>query len=197
MLPGQCEEVRRSFVVDERDRYMANHEGRFRIPVLPGQGIISFMAHAHETYPRSAGADKIEGGDTQADTLMFPTSPIRCTASSFHVVDEVNPAKDYGRVVLNLTLDSGDSVVGHILGPDGKPAAKAWYSGKSADFASWGPAGPDGTFTVNDYDPAKPRSLVFFDKDRKLTAPCAVRRPTKGPDREVPTRRQRDRSARQ
>ncbi len=42
----------RTLRVDERDRWQAGDDGRFRIAALPGPGFVTFMAHRHQEYSR-------------------------------------------------------------------------------------------------------------------------------------------------
>jgi|GEM_PF-2278447 len=41
--------------VDERDRYLADADGQFCIPGLPGPGYVTFLTDDHEKYARAIG----------------------------------------------------------------------------------------------------------------------------------------------
>ena len=44
---------------DQRNRYVTDDQGYFEIPVLPGRGILTFMANDDQRFPRAAGAEAI------------------------------------------------------------------------------------------------------------------------------------------
>jgi protocatechuate 3,4-dioxygenase beta subunit len=68
---------------------------------------------------------------------------------------------------VNFLLDSGGSIKGRLVDPDGRPLSNAHYSGKLAQYASWDVAQGD-TFDVVGYSPDQPRRLLFYHPERRL-----------------------------
>jgi hypothetical protein len=65
-------------------------DGRFRLVVLPGWGILACRAGSAR-YPSGVGADPIKGADPQG---FFRTYPYHCHPVDFNALAEVNPGKD-------------------------------------------------------------------------------------------------------
>ena len=153
--------------VDLRDQYQAGDQGHFRIPVLPGRGIIAFQAFNGDRYPRGAGADAISGADKDLGAPSFRTEPAICVPMNYHALAEVNPGVDAHEIEVKFSLDAGHNVFGKVVGPDDKPLDDFRYAGKLAEFASWDM--PDGDrFEVTGYDPLRPRHLYFYQAEQHL-----------------------------
>ncbi|MFV0444401.1 MAG: carboxypeptidase regulatory-like domain-containing protein, partial [Planctomycetaceae bacterium] len=146
---------------DSRDMYRADADGRFEIPVLPGPGILTFMAEDHEMFPRGAGADKIEGPRQMSGSDVFFTQPIACIPDSFHALAAVNfePGEDVQTV--DFTLGSGASIAGRIVDANGQPLTDCYLFGENA-FASWYQHQP-AEFSVEGYFPRAGRRLIAWN----------------------------------
>lgn len=154
--------------VDLRERHQSDANGHFRIPALPGRGIVGVLVHDNDRmYARGAGAEKIKGGKTDIGALRFDTEPSYCVPINLHALVEVNPSDDAQRVEVNFTLDSGRKISGRVVDPDGRPLHDYMYTGRVSDFATWEQPAAD-RFEVIAYDPSKPRRLMFFHRERRL-----------------------------
>ena len=155
---------------DERDRFRTDSQGRFRIPILPGRGIVTFSADDHEAYPRGIGAETIEGSNARSGELSFATEPHYCTPKNYHLLVEINPTRAESSVRLHLGLEAGKNLRGRLVDAAGKPVTTASYHGRLAEFSTWHPVSADGSFTVHNYHPDVPRRLMFADQERRLAA---------------------------
>ncbi|WP_010587715.1 M56 family metallopeptidase [Schlesneria paludicola] len=169
--------------VDERQSLRADNQGRFRLVVAPGPGIIAFQAEQHQKYPRGAGADTIKTGKkASSEVPYFETRPSYCMPSSFHFVKEIDPSLDQHEIQLDLTLDAGNNLKGHVVDESGKPLSTAAYSGKIKEFAAaWDQVDPDGQFEILGYDAAVPRTVAFFDREKSLAAQILITGPVTSP----------------
>jgi protocatechuate 3,4-dioxygenase beta subunit len=160
--------------VDLRDRYQSDQNGRFRIPALPGGGVISFLAFDHQKYPRGAGAASIRGAKRADGSEILRTSPVNLVSSNYHIVAEVNPPEGAQRVEVNLELDAGESAVGKIVGPDGEPIRGAQYASRLAQVSTWDFANGD-SFELVGYDPGQPRRVLIYHAEQNLAGSCILR----------------------
>jgi hypothetical protein len=141
------------------------------------------MVDDHEKYPRGAGADKIEGGKLYGrNDYMFEGGPHMLLSGNCHCMVEINPAAGTKEIDVELVLDGGQTIKGQVVDQNGKPVPTAAYSSKLAQFdGSWDLVGGDGSFEVLGYDPAKPRRLTFFDRERPLSATVVLNGPLTKP----------------
>ncbi len=178
----QLKSVGRLGYVDERERLRVREDGRFRIAGLAGRGIVAFQADEHEQYPRAIGADQIDGAKPFGGGMpVFSTQPTTCVAANYHILAGVNPQRDGPEIALEWQLDSGITVEGKVVDSDGKSLATALYSGRLKEFTAWRTVKPDGTFSIHGYDPATPRQLVFYDRDRGLAGQLILSGPVLDP----------------
>ncbi len=164
----------RSLNVDERFRLQSDDEGNFRIAALPGPGFITFMANDFPHYPRADSIRKLDGSRKKVGRTMLKTGPSTLMPQNWHLVAEIDPAADAKRIILNLQLDGGTSIVGHVVAPDGQPVTGYYYSGRMAQFGSWRPATKD-TFELIGYDPKSPRHVYFGHIQRNLAGHVLVK----------------------
>ena len=181
-FPGNAylQELGRVGNADERDRFRTDSQGRFRIPILPGRGIVAFSADDHEAYPRGIGAETIEGSNSRYGELSFRTEPHYCTAKSYHLLVEINPTRAERSVRLHLGLEAGKNLRGRLVDTAGKSVVTASYSGRLAEFSAWHPVSADGSFTVYNYHPEVPRRLMFVDQERHMAAHLLLSGPASG-----------------
>lgn len=151
------------------DRW-TDDEGRFRLPVLPGRGIITFMASNHQAYRRGFGVETIDvPTETSGSTgIMYRTAPYRLISSNAHVLRQIEPGPDSPPVEIELKLTAGGDVAGRVVDPEGNPISGALVSGRT-DPDSWSPIRDD-TFTIQGYYADRPRDLYFFHPESGLGA---------------------------
>jgi beta-lactamase regulating signal transducer with metallopeptidase domain/protocatechuate 3,4-dioxygenase beta subunit len=151
------------------DSYYISPEGSFRRVGLPGRGLIAVRVSGSDEYRFGMGADKIEGGRAMQDSVLFRTAPYTCNSGSFNALTEVNPKEDQDRYECNVSLDSGSTVTGEVLDPDGQPLIGALVWGDDDFGGPWAHEPlTTSTFRAKAYDPAKPRQLFFLHKERRL-----------------------------
>src|SRR5262249_52747051 len=80
--------------------------------------------------------------------------------SNWNRIEPIDPPVDAESFALDLTLSAGASVVGRVVGPDGAPASGVEVLGLVEKNPFFGEL-KDDKFTINNYEPAVPRSLFF------------------------------------
>jgi RNA polymerase sigma factor (sigma-70 family) len=161
-------------------------DGRFRLRVLHGLGVILARADSHGRpashymTARATLADRkyllqrpkpgvMEiGPKFRADEEFFNTAhtiqPLRWE-NGYAVI---NPGAKEESIVCTIPFDRGRTVPGKLIGPDGKPVVGA----KAVGIQSAGEMRPTtfrtDTFTAYALDPARPRELYFLHEGRKL-----------------------------
>lgn len=147
-------------------RHRLEPDGTYRIPGLPGRGIVAVMADRdHQKYQRGMGADKIEGKEDGFDG--YRTYPYIISSLNFHVLKEINPAEDAESVQLDFEFDSGRSLEVRVVDREGNPVIGGRYDGMMETMNNWDPIRGN-TLKINGYRPDKPRRVQVFHKERKL-----------------------------
>jgi protocatechuate 3,4-dioxygenase beta subunit len=148
--------------------YRSGADGRYEIPVLPGKGILAFMADNHHDYRRGVGADRIDGPKyDRPNDLLFRTEPSLCHPFNHHLLVSLDPAPDATSVDLDLSLTSGLSFTGRVRRADGQPIGKYYLYGEQA-FASWHTPRSGETFEVKGYFPDEGRRLMVYHPEHNL-----------------------------
>ncbi|MCR9210572.1 MAG: hypothetical protein NXI28_20285 [bacterium] len=151
-------------------RYVTDSDGRYRLPGLSGPGVL-LVTSLDPGYPLAAGAETIDGYDPS--TGKIPTLPVPFPASDWHLLKQINPAKDATSLTSDLTLDGGVRIPGRVVGPDGKPISNLYALGLTEGDPYWTPNSPDKAllterFMVNGYDGKGPRQSFFKNQDETL-----------------------------
>ena len=154
-------------------------DGSFELEGLPGRGLVAARA-LKDHYLVGQGADKIAGAD--AAQGWFHTDPHICHPEQFHTIAEIAPAQDAGSMTCDLSLDPGITLVGTVVGPDGKPLAGCTAIDLCPHTMSFNIVKlASGKFTAMGLDPKRPRPLVFRHDGKKLTAVVVARGDEGGP----------------
>jgi RNA polymerase sigma factor (sigma-70 family) len=160
-------------------------EGRFRLAVIPGTGVLLAQVYGSGGRYRQATIDladrprvpmRGDGGNryfTAADNLLE-------SLTIQHACKVLDLAADAGTVPCDLFVDRGLSLTVHLQGPDGQPLPEAVVDGLTS---SW-----PGTFlpkqaacTVHTLDPEIPQPIVFYHPERQLAGTLTVRGDEKEP----------------
>jgi hypothetical protein len=154
---------------------------RHEIVVPPGPGLIAVRS-MDERYPVAVGLDQFK------DRMRGPfieTRPYLCHATNFHILVPVEPKADAQTTEVEVALDSGATVKGRVLGPDGKPLAGAIARGlKSAPlaFGVWEKEPlASAEFEAVGVDSKQPRIVIFLHTEKKLGGVARVSGKEKGP----------------
>jgi RNA polymerase sigma factor (sigma-70 family) len=140
--------------------------GSFRFAGLPGRSVV--MAQTTDPgYVSRVGADRIKDLDRYR---LF---------QSYHAITEIDPAKDAKVVRCDLVVESGRSLKGTVLGPDGRPLAGAKVAGLRSPGA-WDQL-MTAEFTAVALQPGESRLLQFFHAEKHLAGSLVVSNETKGP----------------
>jgi protocatechuate 3,4-dioxygenase beta subunit len=160
------------------DRVRTAEDGSFTIIGLPGRGLLAARAADGQDarYLVALGADQIQG--PRFYDLFFDTKPRLCNPVEFNALAEVNPAQDAESIMRDLVLDSGKSVAGTIVDPDGKPVkgasidhVQAFNSADSVlELGLHVTDLPTAEFRIPGVDPKHPRWYLFRHSGQKLGA---------------------------
>jgi hypothetical protein len=149
----------------EMERFPIGEGGRYRTAGLPGPGVLLVRSFGKKVYPRSVGAEKIEGYEPKNKYL--PTTPGGMPLSNWHLVQFVDPGVDAESYNCDLTLSAGSSLVGRIAGPNDAPVSGIEAFGLVEEVGFFKPLADD-KFTVVNYQPDVPRDLFFKTADGTL-----------------------------
>jgi hypothetical protein len=164
--------------------FLTDLDGRYRIPVLPGRGLIAFNSIAGpegRRYPTFKGQNRIEGQIGEGYWAQYPTVPIPCQARSFQAVREVR-ASENEPLLVDVSLRAAKRVTLRVLDPNGKEVTSGlWYSGAwEANLFGMTNFKPTG-FHVGDYDESFTRRLLFCHKERNLAGVLLLSGPQRSP----------------
>ena len=141
-------------------------DGSYRVVGLPGPGLVAVFST--DQYLRARERDD-EYGTREfvleaAPYVLFDTNNISALA-------RIDPPKGVDAVKRDVMLDPGWTFTGTVLGPDGKPVPGVRGFGLTASGAEeWAPplAGT-ASFTVQAFNPRRPRDVLFQHLEKGLT----------------------------
>jgi RNA polymerase sigma factor (sigma-70 family) len=168
-------------------------EGRFRLTVIPGPGVLMAQAAGDgerlsgvpikpykqaefSTEDRKRVALKEEGRDryyaAAGSMLEF--------LSTENAVKVLDLQADAGTVACDLIVDRGQSLAVKLQDAGGEPLAGAIVSGMTASWPITFSL-PEARCTIHALDPEKPRRVVFYHPERKLAGTLLARGDEKEP----------------
>jgi RNA polymerase sigma factor (sigma-70 family) len=137
-------------------------DGRFRVTGLPGPGVLAVVGNGY--YLTVLERDDGEG----TRDLHTLTAPFRISTDGYNALVQVNPPKGTAVYRRDVTLDSGLTVTGTVVDPDGKPLAGT-RAYRLVSRGGWErQALPTASFTVRALNPRQPRGIFFLHPERKL-----------------------------
>jgi hypothetical protein len=140
--PADDNPHRRDAVDFTKYGYLREHrsgpDGTFRVPALPGPGVIT------------------------ADELFFEQEHLEAGSA------RINPKKDAESVPCDVVLDPGRTLTGTILDPEGKPLAGVHaFNANRPDGWTSQPL-PTASFRLIAVNPKGRRTLIFLHRDKRL-----------------------------
>jgi RNA polymerase sigma factor (sigma-70 family) len=168
-------------------------EGRFRLTLIPGPGVLQAAASLGE--PSAGGLsvnpyrqgrfDDAErqrvGVVTNDDGEFFVAADNSRHFPTYHnALKVLDLTPDAGTVKLDLFFDRGATRTVKLEDPDGQPLAGVMVSGVAATGQTSFTL-PQATFAVVGLDAQKPRRLVFLHRQRRLGGTLTVRGDAKEP----------------
>jgi protocatechuate 3,4-dioxygenase beta subunit len=168
-------------------------EGRFRLTVIPGSGVL--MAQAYGTELKLGGlpvkpwrqavldpldARRVNLVDPRGDRYFSTAGGGIDFLGTENACKVLDLAEDAGTAKCDLFLDRGRTLTVKVQDADGRPLAGALVAGMTA---SWPITFPlrDASCTVYALDPTEPRTVVIFHVERKLAGTLTVRGDEKEP----------------
>lgn len=152
--------------------------GRYEIPVLPGEGILAFMASNADDFVRGSGAEKIDApsasGSNDSFTLFY-TEPYLCAPVNFNFLAPLDVSLNDESVTIDLTLSSGFRVRGRVLTSQGESLNNfCIYGTQDYGLWSWPPISSE-EFEISGYLPHEPRRLLFYHPATNLVGEHVLR----------------------
>ena len=160
-----------------RQRYFTDEEGHFRVPAIPGLGMLAASIRdygvKHEFLPNSAPIDEQRrmGVTDERDefTNVYDTFGGKAFFSAFR---EVNVDADAEETLFDLTLRRGKTRKLKLVDDDGRPTAATWaYGLKRRGYDE-----VEGTeFTVFGLEENETRLVMLKNEETNLGATVAIR----------------------
>jgi beta-lactamase regulating signal transducer with metallopeptidase domain len=157
----------------EGDRYPTDAEGTYRLPVLPGRGVVAFIAKDRNRYPVADGADAIAGlrreGDSRLNVyhlegaeIVTAVRDVNLSSDALEDVCDIQ-LRPLDVVQVKLVDSAGQAVVGAVtrrLTPSRFGPNYNWWSYDPLPSATAEIVGPRD----------KSRTVMFLHRERKLAA---------------------------
>jgi len=168
--------------IPQIDSTITNAQGRYRMTVLPGAGLLLVQARGRFIDLKVADADRApEVFDTRTAATSDAGGHFKVASGRFLLSLKyfttyrvIRPAVDTGSLSADFALDGGLSLTGRVVDPAGEPLAGAFVHGLAAGAVSQ-VALPEATFTATCLDPEQPRRLIFRHVDRNLAVTVSLR----------------------
>jgi hypothetical protein len=144
-------------------RYATRRDGTFRVPGLPGHGLVGAEA-LDWNYRQGAGASQIHAVDREGRLRTY-RNQLWPSLKSPTTMKEINPADGTETVVCDLACDHGESVRITVLDPDGKPVSNCSTSVATKERRM---QGIDSPFELNNLPLKVEQPLLIEQKDRNL-----------------------------
>ncbi|MEX0713212.1 MAG: M56 family metallopeptidase [Pirellulales bacterium] len=165
--------------VGSGDRYPTDAEGNFRIPGLPGRGIVTLIAKDAARYPIGQGVADI--ADLQKADANGPRLNVYHLADGglASAIREINVLEDADEFFCQVDVPPLDKQPLLLLDPDGLPLAGVTARGLSPMRAFGAPTTPDGALPTASAElvgigESKHRILWLTHESRKLGAMVEV-----------------------
>jgi RNA polymerase sigma factor (sigma-70 family) len=159
-------------------------DGRFQLVVLPGAGIVTAQG---ETRDRLRGTDYTEVWIAEKDKPRSDRSRVNSLGETFTAADGhiitlygqsayaiIDPKEADESAALEMAFATGRTVSGNIVDAEGQPA-EGVIAYKLAACYDVPQKLKDGRFTAIALDPEHPRTLLFVDSAKKLSASITLK----------------------
>jgi len=146
---------------DQRMCYKADDQGNFEIPVLPGRGILAFIANDHQRFRRGVGAEAIKWPSyPDFNVVLYQTYPHALFQQDSNYLSPIDLEPSEVPEFMTISLDVGVSIPLKVIGLDGKQVTEAYVSGEQPR-GGWGYY-PSQSFSVEGYEPKLGRRLMVY-----------------------------------
>ncbi|PYK13092.1 MAG: hypothetical protein DME65_02730, partial [Verrucomicrobia bacterium] len=146
-------------------RFPIDESGHYKVPGLPGPGVLLVRSFGQTVYPRSVGAEKVEGYN--ADYL--PTTPIGLPLSNWNLIQPIDPPVGAPSHALDLALSAGEKVAGRVVGPGGAAVSGVEVLG-TVEREPFFESLKDDAFAIHNYQPTVARNIFFRAAGNSLVA---------------------------
>ncbi len=153
-----------------KTHHRTDREGRFRVTVLHGRGVITARAELG-AYRTGFGAEAIPGRSDRDQLMTYD----HIYPAMYHGLREIDVPKDSNAFSCDVPLDPGGSLKVRLVDTTGKPVTTATLSGRlpeSIDLNS--DMRGESVAKIGGLEPGKPRTLVAEEMVRKIGAVLTV-----------------------
>ncbi len=143
--------------------------GIYEVVTLPGTGLVGVFGLSSTM--KTSGLEQMEGYDPKRRGLRdYPAANNLMFASAVALIQpEVG-----SRPTLDFAVESGSTLRGTVVGPDGKPLVGTRFCGGTTH--GWPQAVSEtGSFEIKGLDPSRPGRYVFFQAEQRLAAEVMFR----------------------
>src|SRR5580704_8820203 len=146
-------------------RYWTDADGRFRIPGLPGPGLVGVSA-LRRNYLREIGlADiRVPVKDGIYETFGF----LFLSPKEQNAIKEINPPADAREVTCDLALVPAESVRLRLVDREGQPVHGCWGLDISREGKDGSDLEMDSTAEIRGLAPGETRRVWILNRERKL-----------------------------
>ncbi len=147
--------------------YRSDAQGRYEIPVLPGQGLLAFRADDVTAYPQGVGADRIQPSPRKETNFeFFDTEPNNCVPGQHNFLMALDPPAETKELTVNLSLRAGAEVPLRIVRTDGRAVGDYYVCGEFAN--SYWSRQQNETLRIKGYFPDRGRRLMVYQPEGNL-----------------------------
>ena len=150
-----------------KKRYQTDREGRFRIPGLPGGGVVTVHTE-DKSYRVGVGAESIKGRTGRDQLLTYD----HIRPALYQGLKEVSVPEGLLRWTCDLALESGRSVLVRIVDTAGAPVLNATVQGRFPDLQDEGDTNllGENVMRIVGLVEGQMRPVLIQHRDRKIGA---------------------------
>lgn len=161
----------RNFRYERRTR----PDGSFEIPVVPGKGILAFMADSHGQFIRGVGAEDItirssKAGFAGSGALQFSTRPGALHSTGVSFLREINVPSDLPLEDVVLRPVPSNTIIGTLIDPEGQPITTGTVAMESNGLQPSRFDNDDHRLLIEAYSPKQPRKFWLYHRERDLVS---------------------------
>jgi beta-lactamase regulating signal transducer with metallopeptidase domain len=157
--------------------YRTDQSGHYRLPVLPGPGIVTINAADRRVYPTGIMSEAL-AAEYRGGSMLLQTRPGLIFPLGFNFLASINPADTTSREELNIQLEAAPDVAVRFVDPDGQPltgVSVTDYTQSNGFTTDDSTVLKGDVYVARNFLATQPRKLVAWHPEQNLAGQLVIR----------------------